>query len=87
MAHVGVDLRVVLFTALLSVLTVILFSILPARAVLGRVLESLLFQVTVRDLLTLFITGAILTAVALMAAWVPARQATGVDPMVALRPD
>jgi ABC-type antimicrobial peptide transport system permease subunit len=52
---------------------------------LGRAAESLLFEVQGQDPLVLLAVGVILTGVALGAAYVPARRASRVDPMVALR--
>lgn len=54
---------------------------------LGRVLEGLLFQVSARDPGTLILTAVVLATVALLSAWVPAREASRIDPMVALRTD
>jgi putative ABC transport system permease protein len=53
----------------------------------GRALVSLLFGVSSRDLLTFTATAVLLTIVALLATYIPARRAAKVDPMVALRYD
>lgn len=51
----------------------------------ARLLQSLLFEVQARDPLLLSLAVLILLAVTFLAAWVPARRAARVDPMVALR--
>ncbi|MBV8514815.1 MAG: FtsX-like permease family protein, partial [Acidobacteria bacterium] len=51
----------------------------------ARLLESLLFQVRAHDPLLLLAAVSMLVVVALTAAWVPARRATRIDPLVALR--
>jgi putative ABC transport system permease protein len=50
-----------------------------------RVMSSLLFGVTEKDPITFVVVAALLIAVAFVACFVPARRATKVDPLVALR--
>ncbi|HYL72820.1 MAG TPA: ABC transporter permease [Bryobacteraceae bacterium] len=52
---------------------------------LGRAVSSLVFGVTVRDPVTFVVVAVALAAVALAACAIPARRASRVDPMVALR--
>jgi len=49
------------------------------------VMQTLLYEVSPRDPLTMTAIGLLLAVVALAAGIVPARRATRVDPLVALR--
>jgi predicted permease len=51
----------------------------------GRLLQTLLFGVTAHDVVSLGAAAILLAAVAMIAAWIPARRASAVDPLVALR--
>lgn len=63
------------------------FAGLAGAIGLSRVLHSFLFEVSAIDPLTFTMVALLMTVVALLAAWVPARRAAKVDPMVALRMD
>jgi putative ABC transport system permease protein len=54
---------------------------------LTRLMKKLLFEVEANDPLTFTALSLSLTVVALLASWIPARRATKVDPMIALRCD
>jgi putative ABC transport system permease protein len=77
-------LRLVLGQALVTAAAGVAAGTLGAF-LLTRTLQSLLFGVTATDPATFAAVVSLLTLVAILAGYVPARRATKVDPMVALR--
>jgi putative ABC transport system permease protein len=77
-------LRLVLTRALRIVVAGLIVGLAGAAAV-TRVLQTFLFGVTPTDPIVFTIVTLLLMAVGLMAAWLPARRATRIDPCAALR--
>ena len=83
-AQAGDILRMILGEGLTLSLTGLALGLVGAWW-LGRAGSSLLFGVTATDPLTFVTVSLVLTAVALAACYVPARDAMKVEPIVALR--
>jgi predicted permease len=84
----GADLRDVLNMVLRQGMVPVILGLaagLVAAVLAGRLISGLLFGVTPYDPLTLAIIAFVVSSVALVACYIPARRATKVDPMVALR--
>ncbi len=77
-------LRLVLTRALRIVVAGLIVGLAGAAGV-TRVLQTFLFGVTPTDPIAFTIVTLLLMAVGLMAAWLPARRATRIDPCAALR--
>jgi ABC-type antimicrobial peptide transport system permease subunit len=60
---------------------------LVAAVIASRALRSQLFQIAPTDTFTYALVGIGLLAVALVASWIPARRASRIDPLSALRHD
>jgi putative ABC transport system permease protein len=58
---------------------------LALAVVVSRLMETLVYQVPVKDPYTFAVVAAVLLTSAILAAYVPARRAARVDPLVALR--
>jgi putative ABC transport system permease protein len=77
-------LQLVVGQAMLLVLAGVGIGLLASLA-LTRLMKGLLFSVSVTDPITLTVISLLMTVIALLACVVPARRATKVDPLIALR--
>ena len=85
-ARPGDALKMILGQGLRTIVIGVAIGIAGALA-LTRTVESLLFGVTATDPLTFASVTMLLVGAALLACYIPARRATRVDPMIALRHD
>jgi predicted permease len=83
-AQIGDVLRIVLRQGTKLITLGVMIGIC-ASFVMTRLMTHLLFGVTAHDPLTFFVVAGLLILVALLACYIPARRATRVDPIVALR--
>jgi len=83
-AQRGAVVRSVLYEALAVVAAGMAVGV-PLSLAAGYLLRSFLFGVTEYDVLTLVGAAVTLAAVALLAAYIPARRASHIDPVIALR--
>jgi putative ABC transport system permease protein len=58
---------------------------LAAALALTRVMRNMLFEVSATDPVTFALIALLLLSVAFIASYIPARRATKVDPLIALR--
>ncbi|MBO0857869.1 MAG: ABC transporter permease [Chloracidobacterium sp.] len=83
-AQAGDVLKLVIRQGMKLVMTGALLGLGGALA-LTQLLKTLLFGVSATDPLTFVTIALLLTFIALLACWIPARRATKVDPLIALR--
>jgi putative ABC transport system permease protein len=83
-ARAGDVIRLILKHGLALASVGVVIGLLVSLA-LTRLMKTLLFGVGAADPLTFAVIALLLVGVALLACWIPARRATKVDPMIALK--
>jgi ABC-type antimicrobial peptide transport system permease subunit len=83
-AQTGAVMKLVMKQGLALAMTGVAIGLIASFA-LTRLMKSLLFGVSATDPLTFVAIALLLALVALAACWIPARRATQVDPLIALR--
>jgi putative ABC transport system permease protein len=83
-AETGAVLKLVLKQGMKLVLLGIMIGV-PSALAVTQVMKSLLFGLSTIDSATYVGVTLLLAGAAFLACWIPARRATKVDPMVALR--
>jgi ABC-type antimicrobial peptide transport system permease subunit len=86
----GAERRSILRLVMKDVLVVLAAGIatgIAAALVSVRILEGMLFGLEPRDAMTMAAAASLLSVMALLAGYLPARRATRADPMIALRAD
>jgi putative ABC transport system permease protein len=83
-AQTGDVLKLIVGQGMMLTLTGVGFGTLAALA-LNRFISSMVFGISTTDLTTLASVSVLLVAVALIACYVPARRATHISPMMALK--
>jgi ABC-type antimicrobial peptide transport system permease subunit len=81
----GSDVRALVFRQAALVLTAGLLTGIAGALALGRWLSTLVFQVSPWDARILATTALLLALTALVAAWVPARRASRIEPATAMQ--
>ena len=83
-AQTGDVMRLIIGQGLVLALTGIGIGLIASLA-LTRLMKGLLFGISATDPVTFIVISLLLTCIGLLACWIPARRATKVDPLVALR--
>ena len=79
------DIRFLVVKEVLAILSMGLALGLPAAFLLSRYLKAVLFGISPMDPATLLITALVLLLTGMIAGYFPARRASSVDPLAALR--